>query len=114
MSFIYKVIEGKCPKCGEGDVFQSKGNIFLFQTPKMNEKCQHCCYVIEKEPGYFLGAFYVSYGMAVLELVTMFLLLSLLTDSVAVIISVMLIVLILLSFFNFRISRLIWIQTFNK
>lgn len=108
------LIKGKCPKCEKGNIFSSNGNIFLIRAPKMNKKCDCCNYTFEKEPGYFLGAFYVSYALTVAELLGIFLILHILTDHVGIIISIMFFILVLLSFFNFRISRLLWIYMFNK
>lgn len=31
----------------------------------MNDKCPTCGLTFEREPGYFLGAMYISYGMSV-------------------------------------------------
>jgi hypothetical protein len=64
--------KGKCPKCKKGTIFNSIGNIFKFESPKMNDCCPNCDYIYEKEPGYFLGAFYVSYGMTVGELLIIY------------------------------------------
>lgn len=36
----------------------------------MNPRCPECGLVFEREPGYFLGAMYISYGMASAILVT--------------------------------------------
>ena len=48
----------RCPRCREGRVFRS----FL----GMNETCPVCGYHFEREPGFFVGAMYVSYAMAVI------------------------------------------------
>jgi len=29
----------------------------------MNERCRHCGFKYEREPGYFLGSIYVNYGL---------------------------------------------------
>jgi uncharacterized protein (DUF983 family) len=106
--------KGKCPKCEKGVVFNSIGNVLKLKMPKMNECCSNCGYLFEKEPGYFLGAFYVSYGMTVGELSIIYFITHYFIENVWVIISVMLIGLLLMSCFNFRVARLIWIYTFNK
>lgn len=106
--------KGKCPKCEQGDVFSEKGNIFQLKSPKMIEKCSNCGYIFDRESGYFLGAFYVSYALTVFELLLIYFILQFLLTNVWIIISIMLLVLTLLSFFNFRVARLIWIQLFNK
>jgi hypothetical protein len=37
----------------------------------MHDRCPHCGLVFNREPGYFLGAMYVSYGLA-LALIAVF------------------------------------------
>jgi len=46
-----------CPRCREGRVFRA--------LMAMNAICPVCGHRFEREPGYFLGAMYVSYGIAV-------------------------------------------------
>ncbi|HEY6338988.1 MAG TPA: DUF983 domain-containing protein [Candidatus Sulfotelmatobacter sp.] len=50
-----------CPRCREGRIF--RGSIFL-RFPKMHERCAVCDLKFEREAGYFLGAMYISYGLA--------------------------------------------------
>ena len=114
MKSMDSLLRGKCPKCKKGNIFSLKGNVFKLISPKMNEKCESCSYVFDKESGYFLGAFYVSYGLTVFELIILFILIQFFTLNLWVIFPTMFISLVLLSFFNFRISRIIWIYTFNK
>jgi Protein of unknown function (DUF983) len=35
----------------------------------MHERCPSCGLKFEREPGYFLGAMYLSYGLALVEIV---------------------------------------------
>lgn len=53
-----------CPNCHEGKVFS---NLLL----KMNPTCPACGLKFEREPGYFLGAMYFSYAMAIPPLTAM-------------------------------------------
>lgn len=46
----------------------------------MHERCPECELKFEREPGYFLGAMYVSYGIGVIILALLCLLLWRLTD----------------------------------
>jgi uncharacterized protein (DUF983 family) len=43
------------------------GSIFRYSIfrgfPKMHERCSVCDLKFDREPGYFLGAMYVSYGL---------------------------------------------------
>lgn len=52
----------RCPRCRVGKIFHH--SIFL-GFPKMHESCSVCHLLYEREPGYFLGAMYVSYALAV-------------------------------------------------
>ncbi len=49
------ILSRRCPKCLEGAVYHG----FL----KPNLRCPECGLSFEREPGYFLGSFYVSYGL---------------------------------------------------
>jgi uncharacterized protein (DUF983 family) len=51
------VLGGRCPACREGRVFAGR--------LRMHERCPACSLVFEREPGYFVGAMYVSYALAV-------------------------------------------------
>ena len=54
------IVHQLCPRCRLGKIFRS--SIFLF--PKMHERCPVCALKFEREQGYFLGAMYISYGLA--------------------------------------------------
>ena len=58
----YAILHGLCPRCRRGPIFSKS----LFAgLPKMNEVCPECGLKFEREQGYFLGALYISYAMAV-------------------------------------------------
>lgn len=52
----------RCPNCCEGRIYE--------RGMKINQRCPVCNLLFEREPGYFLGAMYVSYAMATAFLVT--------------------------------------------
>ena len=56
------ILRQLCPRCREGSIF--RGSI-LWGFPKMHERCPVCALKFEREPGYFLGAMYISYGLAI-------------------------------------------------
>jgi uncharacterized protein (DUF983 family) len=66
-----------CPRCRSGRIFAR--SIYL-GFPRMNEHCPVCDLKFEREPGYFLGAMYISYGIGVIVLALLCLLLWRLTD----------------------------------
>src|SRR5262245_20482927 len=51
------ILRMRCPQCHEGRVFRS--------LVTMHDSCPSCGCVFEREPGYFVGAMYVSYALAV-------------------------------------------------
>jgi uncharacterized protein (DUF983 family) len=55
-----------CPRCRVGRIFQSS---LLTWFPKMHERCPACGLKFEREQGYFLGAMYISYGLALITIV---------------------------------------------
>ncbi len=62
-STLVDILRQRCPRCRRGNIFVS--SVFL-GFPKMHERCPVCLLRFEREPGYFLGAMYISYGLAVL------------------------------------------------
>jgi len=59
MAFLAKssaMLRQRCPRCLNGPIY--RGWI------DMHERCPVCELVFEREPGYFVGALYISYGMA--------------------------------------------------
>ncbi len=109
MSVLRGIITEKCPKCGKGKVFHKKGNPLLFQMPRMNERCPVCNHKFEKEPGYFFGSMFVSYAVTVGEMLVLFLIAFQFVENFVAIIVLIALMAILLSTFNFRLSRMIWI-----
>ena len=112
ISFFLSVFSEKCPKCSNGYVF--KQNISILNLPVMNESCSKCNYRFDREPGYFLGAMYISYGLAVVQgIVTFFFihfsfpLLSTFYETLIVIL-----IIIILGRKNYKLSRVIYIHIF--
>ncbi len=55
------ILYHRCPRCRVGKIFHH--SIFL-GFPKMFERCAVCHLRYEREPGYFMGAMYFSFGLA--------------------------------------------------
>lgn len=64
------IIEAKCPKCRQGDLFPHSPFSFK-KFDKMNTLCPECNFRFEVEPGFFIGAMYVSYAITVALMITM-------------------------------------------
>jgi uncharacterized protein (DUF983 family) len=56
-----------CPRCRAGKIFRSS---IYRRFPKMHERCPVCDLKFHREPGYFLGAMYISYGLALAAILT--------------------------------------------
>jgi uncharacterized protein (DUF983 family) len=62
------VVQQRCPRCLQGQVFAT-----LF---RMHEQCPVCGLRFEREPGYFTGAMYLSYGVAIIVTSPMWLIIA--------------------------------------
>jgi len=115
-STIKNIFTNKCPNCAKGLVFADKNFYFTIGFPKMNKTCSHCGFTFEKEPGFFFGAMFVSYAIGVGEaLITYFLTRPFFEKTFDLkIFPIIMVVLLLLTSFNIRLSRMIWIYIFKN
>jgi uncharacterized protein (DUF983 family) len=97
----------RCPRCHHGKVFTG--------LVSMNRHCPVCGLIYEREPGYFLGAMYVSYALATLVIGLALLLLYRIVPawSDLAIYGAALVILIPFVPFIFRYSRVVW-MTFDR
>ncbi|WP_257710651.1 DUF983 domain-containing protein [Gramella sp. MT6] len=80
----------------------------------MNERCPNCNLKFEKETGFFFGAMFVSYALAVTEMIACLVLFWVMIDlSPLYVFLIVVFIAFLTSTFNFRLSRTIWIYLFN-
>ena len=59
-STLSSILRQLCPRCRSGRIFRST---VYWGFPKMNDRCPACGLHFNREPGYFLGAMYISYGL---------------------------------------------------
>ena len=111
MAMILNILTNKCPNCGKGEIFTNKNIYFNFSNNKMNKTCKNCGFKFEKEPGFFIGAMYVSYVLGVAQALFTALVGSYFYKEVLTLNVFMWIigVLLLMSSFNMRVSRIVWI-----
>ncbi len=72
MSTVVAIFRQRCPRCRSGRIFRKS---ILTGFPRMQEHCPNCGLKFEREQGYFLGAMYISYGLALVTIVALGLLL---------------------------------------
>ena len=105
----------KCPKCKNGKIFNNRGNLLLLNIPKMNDKCPVCNYKFERETGFFFGAMFVSYGLAVAQMIASLVVFWYFIDlSPLRVFAIIATIAVLLGTINFKLSRSIWIYIFYK
>jgi hypothetical protein len=80
----------------------------------MHATCETCNYHFDREPGYFLGAMYISYALAVLQGILTYILLYLTVPSLSTFYEILIIILVIILFArkNYKLSRIIYIHIF--
>lgn len=110
---LYSILFNKCPRCHEGDFFKYKLNLNPSKVLKLHENCSSCDLKYMMEPSFFFGAMYINYAIAVALFVTIFVIakvfigLTILQSFMAIVV-----VSLLLTPLNLRLSRIIWINIF--
>jgi hypothetical protein len=81
----------------------------------MKDTCEVCGYRFDREPGYFLGAMYFSYALAVLQGITTFLICYFLFPALSTLATLLIIigVVILFAYKNYKLSRIIYMHVFG-
>jgi uncharacterized protein (DUF983 family) len=113
-SKLYSILAMKCPRCNEGDQFPPGTFFSPKRFSEMYPKCPCCGQTYEPEPGFYYGAMYVSFGISTAIFLGVFLILNMLVEEVTfnmVLISILVIVIGMLPF-TYRISRSIWLNIF--
>ena len=112
LNFIKSIYKENCPNCGKSHVFEK--NTGVFQIPIMKERCSECTYRFDREPGYFIGAMYLSYGLAIFQGILAFLFYSFALPELSVewLIAIVILPMVLLAKKNFKWSRLLFIHIF--
>lgn len=109
---LIRILQKKCPHCGKGHIFEKKSGLPGF--PKMKEHCENCGYLYNREPGYFLGAMYVSYGFAVFQSLVTFLACHFFFPQLPTLAVCFILVgvIVLFSMWNFKMSRVVYMYIF--
>ncbi len=112
-SKLYSILTGTCPRCQNEQMYVNKNPYIIKETMKMHDYCGHCGLRYKIEPNFFFGAMYVSYGLAVMVgiiifILTMFMLkLSMTVSFIAIIVGLLLLMPVIT-----RLSRNIYINLF--
>lgn len=107
------ILKSKCPRCREGNLFIFKP-MQIAKFHKMYSNCQICNQVFEPEPGFYFGAMFISYALAVAMSVTSWIFLYVLfKPAFEVYLVVILILNVVLLPFIFRYSRTLFLFGFG-
>lgn len=109
---IKQILTLKCPRCYKGNLFLSHPYNFKM-IGEMHKNCTECGQSFTKEPGFYFGAAYASYGVAVLIGVLAWIPLWLLeVDSIAINLGTICGSVFVLGPYNFCLSRTMWLSLF--
>lgn len=113
LDMFYSMFKNKCTRCHQGDIFEDSNPYHLKNIFKMHHKCTHCDLKYEKEPAFFYGAMYVSYGITAGWFILWFILQTFFLQlDVFLFIGLFIPSIVLISPLSFRWSRIIWLYMF--
>jgi uncharacterized protein (DUF983 family) len=95
-------LQQRCPRCLQGQAFAP-----LF---RMHETCPRCRLPFEREPRYFTGAMYLSYGVAIVATAPVWLMMVWLGRSLGEVLLVIGPLLVLGCPWLFRYARVLWLH----
>lgn len=112
---VSSVLQLKCPKCRQGDLFCNK-KIYQYKGFfDMPRKCTKCGQDFEIETGFYYGAMYVSYAITIALIVAVFTALIVFNIfSIELFLLLDFIVLLITLPYVFKVSRSIWIALMIK
>lgn len=114
-SKLYSIFKMKCPRCQEGEFYVSHP-YDLKNAGYLHESCSKCGLKYEKEPGFFQGAMYVSYGLGVALFVTLWVSFNLFFPwmSTSLQVGIVAISALVLTPYMYALSKIIWINLFTS
>lgn len=115
ISRLKGIMGSKCPHCRTGNMFPHSA-FHPVKFHKTNSECPHCDFHFEVEPGFWTGAMYVSYGIntAVLLIGVLIVMMLFPEWSGWLQLGVVIVPLLLIFPFNFRISRVLYLYFFGS
>lgn len=113
MNISNAVLQGKCPRCKQGDIFKFPFSR-LSKFSVMNTNCSHCNAPFIPEPGFYFGALFVSYAFNVAIMVAISVVLYFFLSPPDWVYGLALVVVSVLFIpFSFRYSRILFLYWFG-
>ncbi len=112
-SKLYSIFKHKCPRCHEGEFFVSHP-YDLSKAGDIHPECPKCGLKYQAEPGFYYGAMYVSYALAVALFVTIWVSFNLFLPSFSVgwQIGAIVFFTLILTPYLYALSKIIWANFF--
>lgn len=109
-SKLYSIFSFKCPKCHEGDLYETP--TFSFKKPfDMPDHCPNCGQSYMPEPGFYYGAMFVSYIFTGWFCILFVMFFHWVLDwSIAASFALLIAVCAIFFVYIFRLARAIWIN----
>ncbi|GHB80535.1 DUF983 domain-containing protein [Persicitalea jodogahamensis] len=115
MNKLYSIFTNTCPKCNVGSFFKTNNPYDLKNFDKLNAHCEYCGESFKREPGFYIGAMYISYALTVAMTVTAFVGFVLIFNfQIEYVLAGLILAILLLLPILFRSARIIWINIFVK
>lgn len=113
-SKLYSIFRFKCPHCHEGEFFVDGNPYNLLKAGDIHERCSVCHRKYQPEPGFYYGAMYVAYALAVAVLVAAYVATMVLypSASTGASVTIVLVVLVLLTPLIYALSKTIYAGLF--
>jgi uncharacterized protein (DUF983 family) len=110
---LYSIFHNKCPQCQEG-AFLIAHPYNLSMAGEIHERCPVCNIKYAKEPGFYYGAMYVAYALAVAVFVTLWTSFNLFFPKVSIPwqIGTILVATLILTPYLYALSKIIWANMF--
>lgn len=111
---LYSIFNYKCPRCHQGEFFESRNPYNLKKAGEIKKSCSHCGLKYSPEPGFYYGAMYVSYALGIAMFVAVWVALLVLYPSYTpiLLISLLFVSLIVLGPYIYALSKITWANLF--
>lgn len=110
---LYSILNFKCPYCHEGEFFLSHP-YDLKHAGDLHKECSVCHRRYSIEPGFFYGAMYAAYALAVAWSVTLYVAMAVLWPSASILAQFLTITfgLIAMGPLLYALSKILWANLF--